>query len=116
MDWRMGIALCAEERFNEVGRWTMNDNVVSTLAPQLSTPKAPASDRKPTSLAELNTEKQALFDSIASEGIESEETSPRSPLKSVFTGMLWFGYSVAVVVALILVWSAANGLIKAMPR
>jgi hypothetical protein len=94
----------------------MNDNVVSTLAPQPKAPEAPAPPRSTTPTAQLNSEKHALFDSIAREGIDSDSETQDSPLKSVFTGLLWFGYSVAIIVAVLLVWSAAKSLLSSIPR
>jgi hypothetical protein len=94
----------------------MTDNVVvSTLAPE-KTQDVPKARPAAALNTPLNTERQALFDSIASEGIESESDTQSSPLKTVFTGLLWFGYTVAIVVALVLVWSAASGLLKSIPR
>ncbi len=94
----------------------MTDNVVSTLAPEKKPQEVPSARSAPTPITPLTTETQALFDSIASEGIESESDNQSSPLKTVFTGLLWFGYTVAIVVALVLVWSAAKELLKSMPR
>jgi len=94
----------------------MADNAVPTLAPKkempdvldsLSAPQAPS----------VAPEKKALFDSIADrdEMAQSEDLGPSS-LKTAFAGLLWFGYAVAIVVALILVWSAANSLLQSLPH
>jgi len=93
----------------------MVDNAVPTLVPNaethdvldsLSTPPAPS----------IASEKMALFDSIARDETTRSETSEDSSLKTVFAGLLWFGYAIAIVVALILVWSAANGLLQSLPH
>jgi hypothetical protein len=93
----------------------MVDNVVPTLAPNkempnvfesLSTPQAPSAV----------PEKNALFDSIARDEMAQPENTEVSSLKTVFAGLLWFGYAVAIVVALILVWSAANSLLQSLPH
>jgi hypothetical protein len=70
----------------------------------------------PSQVPLITPEKQALFDSIAQDETAPSEGSEASPLKAVFAGLLWFGYAVAIVVALILVWSAANGLLRSLPR
>jgi hypothetical protein len=93
----------------------MVDNAVPTLDPTtqthdvldaLSVPPAPS----------ITSEKKALFESIARDESTSMEDEGDSSLKMVFAGLLWFGYAIAIVVALILVWSAANGLVKSLPR
>ena len=84
----------------------MVDNVVSTLAPEVRNLPARDPQVKP-----LNLDKEALFDSIAQES-SGEEESSRSPFKSVFTAFLWSGYAIAIVVAVILVWSAAKELLR----
>jgi hypothetical protein len=94
----------------------MADPVVPTLTAEDRLPdvleELPASQNIPT----LTTEKKALFDSIAQdENAPAEEMGPSS-LKTVFAGLLWFGYAVAIVVALILVWSAVNGLLQSLPH
>jgi hypothetical protein len=63
----------------------------------------------------LNREKQALFDQLVQEGIDENEVSSNSRWNTLMTGLLWSGYAVAIVVALVLVWSAASGLLKALP-
>jgi hypothetical protein len=82
----------------------MVDNVV------LETPPA-----KPQATP-LDTDKEALFDSIAHETTSEAGESPDSPFQAFFTGLLWFGYAIAIVVALALVWSGAKELLKALPR
>jgi hypothetical protein len=62
-------------------------------------------------------ETQALFDSIAKERIDLRESADETArLKGFFTALLWVGYSVALVVGVVLVWSAVNGLLKVIPR
>jgi hypothetical protein len=94
----------------------MADNVVPTLAPEKPIQEVlqslPAQSHTPST----DIEKEALFDSIAQEGIDDGKESQSSFLKTFFTGLLWFGYSIAIVVALALVWSAAKGLLKPLPR
>ncbi len=86
----------------------MADNAVSTLAPE--------KEKIAPKVAPLSAEKNALFDSIAQEGLTDSAPSQGSPMKSFFTGLLWFGYAVAIVVALALVWSAAKGLLMPLPH
>ncbi len=85
----------------------MVDNVVPTLAPKQETPKV---------LESFVTEKNTLFDSLAQEGFASDEETKGSKLKTFFTGLLWFGYTVAIVVALVLIGSAALSMMKLMSR
>lgn len=59
---------------------------------------------------------QTLFDSIARENFDVINTTETTPLRSVFTGLMWFGYTIAIIVALVLVWSAAGSLMKALPQ
>jgi hypothetical protein len=61
-------------------------------------------------------ETKALFDSIAHDEESSVEQEGNSSVAAFFAGLSWFGYAVAIVVALVLVWSAANGLLKSLPR
>jgi hypothetical protein len=94
----------------------MANDAAPTLAPKQDMPDVldvlPMPSRAP-----LNTpDKQALFDSIAHDETALIGQSEASPLKAIFSGLLWFGYAVAIVVALLLVWSAASGLLKSMPR
>jgi hypothetical protein len=84
----------------------MVDNVVSTLAPERHAPEVHDTPR--TQVKPLNTEKEALFDKIAEEGLDDNESAQGAFLKTFFTGLLWFGYAVAIVVAVVLVWSAAK--------
>ena len=94
----------------------MVDNVVPTLAPKKAVQDVLHSVPAQSHKSSANVEKEALFDSIAQEGIDQGEDSQSSSLKMVFTGLLWFGYSIAIVVALALVWSAAKGLLKPLPH
>jgi hypothetical protein len=94
----------------------MAENPAATIAP-----KSPIQDvleslpvESPT--PSVGSEKKALFDSIAKDHVDPVMEGPNSALTGVFTGLLWFGYAVAIVVALALVWSAANGLLKSAPR
>jgi hypothetical protein len=89
----------------------MVDNVVPTLAPQSSAPAAPSIPK----VSPLSTDKEALFASIAQESIQEEEATEGS-FQSYFTAFLWFGYAVAIVVALVLVWSATKELIGVVPH
>ena len=84
----------------------MVDNAVSTLTPDVRNSPAREPQVNP-----LNLDKEALFDSIAKES-SGEEESASSPFKSVFTAFLWSGYAIAIVVAVILVWSAAKELLR----
>jgi hypothetical protein len=85
----------------------MVDNVVPTLAPDERAPAAPPEPH----VSPLNTDKEALFDSIAQEDLGEAESAQSSSLKMYFTGLLWFGYAIAIVVAVVLVWSAARELV-----
>jgi hypothetical protein len=87
----------------------MVDNVVPTLAPDRHAPVV--SDSPRTQVKPLNTEKEALFDSIAQENLQEGESAQSAFLKTFFTGLLWFGYAIAIVVAVVLVWSAARELL-----
>jgi hypothetical protein len=58
----------------------------------------------------IQTEKDILFDSIASES-SGEESASDSVWQTALTGLLWVGYGIAIAVALILVWSAAKELL-----
>ena len=94
----------------------MAENAVPTLAPTEDIPDMLDTLPAPSQAPLTTPDKQALFDSIAQDEIAPSEGSEASPLKAVLAGLLWFGYAVAIVVALILVWSAANGLLKSLPR
>ena len=94
----------------------MVDNVVSTLAPQSHAPDAQVSPKAQPQDSPLYTDKKALFDSIAQEGTEEDTSTESSSLTTFFTAFLWSGYAIAIVVALVLVWSAAKELVKAIPR
>jgi hypothetical protein len=94
----------------------MVDNVVPTLAPQSRAPDILVLPNAQPQDSPLQTEKQALFDSIAQEGTGEEASSESSPLKTYFTAFLWSGYAIAIVVALVLVWSATKELLKALPH
>src|SRR5262249_40407963 len=93
------------------GRWTMVDNVVPTLAPQSRAPETP-SKTKP-SISPLSTDSKKLLDSIAQ---EDAQEGREGSFQSYFTAFLWFGYAVAIVVAVVLVWSASKELISAIPH
>ena len=67
------------------------------------------------SLPVRNTE--ALFDSIAKERIDLRDTADNAVrLKSFFMTLLWIGYGIALVVGLMLIYSAVNSLLKIIPR
>ena len=107
------LAFFSRTQFNMDGRWTiMVDNVISTLAPHGRAPDVAI----PPKVSPINTEKDALFDSIAKEEIDGGESTEGSPLKAYFTAFLWFGYAVAISVALVLVWSATKELFRAIPH
>ena len=88
----------------------MADNAVPTLVPNSPTQDVLQS-LSPSQAPALDPEKEALFDSIADDAPEVSTDDSGSTFKAVFAGFLWFGYAVAIVVALVLVWSAANGLL-----
>lgn len=89
----------------------MVDPVAPTLDPQSSTPEALVSPAVPSHAPTTETRNDFLFDSIANEGIESDgELS--GPWAKAFTGLLWLGYGIAVIVAVVLVWSAAKELLQ----
>ena len=81
----------------------MLDSAVPTLEP-------------PPTPQDVAPEKKVLFDSIAQDSLEPVESAQGASLKAAFAGLLWFGYAIAIVVALILVWSAANGLLQSLPH
>ena len=94
----------------------MVDHAVPTLAPERHAADVLETLPAQPQVSPLNTEKNALFDSIAQEGSRENEDSQSTPLKTFLTGLLWFGYATAIVVALVLVWSAAKGLFMPLPR
>ena len=89
----------------------MADNAVSTLAPDTHAPEVAGSPHTPQ-ISPLNADKQILFDSIAQESFDEGSSSADSKLKTLFTVLLWSGYAIAIVVAVVLVWSAAKELLK----
>jgi len=92
----------------------MADNAVPTLAPEKRASDVLESLPAQPRTAPLNTDKDALFNSLAQEGL-GEEGSQSAPLQTFLTGLLWTGYAIAIVVAVALVWSAAKGLLKPLP-
>ncbi len=65
----------------------------------------------------VHEQTQALFDSIAKERIDLRESADETArLKTFFTALLWIGYGVALVVAIILVGSAVSSLLRTIPR
>ena len=94
----------------------MVDNVVSTLAPQSRAPDVQIMPKKQPPVSPLNTDKEALFDSIAHSAADEKMSSDSTAWNTFFTATLWFGYSIAIVVALALVWSATKELLKALPH
>jgi hypothetical protein len=94
----------------------MVDNVVPTLVPQRRAPDIRDSPLTPPQVKPLNTDKEALFDSIAQDVADEQTSSASSTWNTFFTAALWFGYAVAIVVALVLVWSATKELMKALPH
>jgi len=93
----------------------MADNAVPTLVPKEDIDDVLGS-LTPPAVSSVLSEKKALFESIAHEDANSESNEESSNLKTFFAGLLWFGYAVSIVVALVLVWSAANGLVKSLPH
>ncbi len=94
----------------------MVDNVVPTIAPQRRAPDVQGSPKAQTQVSPPYSDKQALFDSIAQEGTGEAGSTESSSLKTFFTAFLWSGYAIAIVVAIVLVWSAAKELLKVLPR
>ena len=94
----------------------MADNAVPTLAPNRPVQDVPTSSPEPANVSTLSFEKKALFDSIAHDESTAVSEQGPAPLRAFFAGLLWFGYAVAIVVALVLVWSAANGLLRSVPQ
>ena len=94
----------------------MVDNSVSTLAPNRPIQDVLESSPAQASSSTLSYEKKALFDSIAHDESTAVTEQGPAPLRAFFAGLLWFGYAVAIVVALVLVWSAANGLLRSVPQ
>jgi hypothetical protein len=90
----------------------MADNAVSTLAPEGHASDVLESPAASSSVSPLNTDKQLLFDSISQEGFDEEFGPEGSTLKSLFTVFLWSGYAIAIVVAVVLVWSAAKEMLR----
>ena len=88
----------------------MAENAAPTLVPNSPTQGVLESLSQSQTPA-LDPEINALFDSIAEDDPGVFTENPGSTFKVVFAGCLWFGYAVAIVVALVLVWSAANGLL-----
>lgn len=89
----------------------MVEQVTPTLEPQSSTPEALVAPAVPSHAPTADTRNDFLFDSIAQEGIESDD-EPSGPWTRAITATLWIGYGIAVVVALVLVWSAAKELLQ----
>ena len=86
----------------------MVDNAVSTLAPEVHAPDVLNSPDATSSVSPLNTDKQNLFDSIAQQGFDDDSSTKDSAFKTLFAVLLWSGYAIAIVVAVVLVWSAAK--------
>jgi len=86
----------------------MVDNAVTTLVPEKEA-AAPLH-------AKANANANALFDSIAHDHLSDFEESEKSALQTFFSVLLVSGYTVAVLVAFVLVWSAAAAMIKTMAR
>ena len=94
----------------------MADNVAPTIAPERHAPDVTPSLPAQPQTTPLNAEKETLFDSIAQENLGGNGESQSAPLKTFLAGLLWFGYAIAIVVALVLVWSAAGPLLKSLPH
>ena len=88
----------------------MVDNVVPTVAPNETAKDVLQSLPAQSHVSPLSSERENLFDSIAQKGIGEEEPQDSS-VKTFFTALLWTGYAIAIVVALVLVWSAAKELL-----
>ena len=89
----------------------MADNAVSTLVPEQRAPDVKDAPQTKPQVSPINTEIEALFDSIAREGADEGESIQSSSLTTFFTALLWSGYAIAIVVAVVLVWSAAKELL-----
>jgi hypothetical protein len=89
----------------------MVDNAVSTLVPEQRVPGVIDSPHAKPQVTPINTETDALFDSIAREGADEGQSVQSSSLTTFFTAVLWTGYAIAIVVAVVLVWSAAKELL-----
>jgi hypothetical protein len=89
----------------------MVDNVVPTVAPKQTAQNVLESLPAQSHVSPLSSERETLFDSIAQKGIGDEEEPQDSSIKTFFTAMLWTRYAIAIVVALVLVWSAAKELL-----
>lgn len=55
---------------------------------------------------------QVLFDAMAQEGQASASRSSPYRWSAFMTGLLWIGYAAGLVVALMLIWSAAQSLLQ----
>ena len=90
----------------------MVEGPVSTL-----TPAAPVeSDIRPSvpdTRSAAAADRLAILDSIAQKGSQSEEGEEPPAAKALLSGLLWFGYATAILVALALIWSTASSLLKA---
>lgn len=89
----------------------MVDQATTTLETQPRTVDSPVTPAVQSHVAPADSRSDFLFDSIAREGIGSDSDSA-SPWKTAFTGLLWTGYGIAVIVAIVLVWSAAKELLQ----
>jgi len=94
----------------------MVEKNASTLAPKRPVQDALEPLTSPPLAPTVSSERKVLFDSIGQDDIQSSDESGTSKFAAFFAGLLWFGYAIAIVVALVLVWSAANGLLKSLPR
>ena len=91
----------------------MVDNVVPTLVPQQPAADSPFA---PPKISPLDTSREALFNSIAEEKAVVGPDAAPSAVRTAFAVLLWFGYSIAIVVALVLIGSAARQLLGGMPH
>lgn len=85
----------------------MSEHASTVLTPQPAAPSPEPRVKKHTA----SSGREFLFDSITTERIDTENTDA-SPWSTFFTGLLWVGYSIAIAVAMILVWSAARELLR----
>ncbi len=90
----------------------MTESTVSTLLPKDRVQDVLESMPTSRSADTSASERMALFDSIAHDPSGNPDANEPTAAKAVLTGLLWFGYATAILVALVLVWSTAKGLLR----